>query len=120
LAIRDKRRNLTAGDGLSLYNTGLREMFKSERLGTWDRSTSSINASIAARHAGASCSRFGSFAMKLPASRNVRSSPPSGRGDGVVEAALQAFVGNAAILSPRDASSFRKFVNRTLAELALL
>ena len=34
-----------------------------------------INAWIAARHSGASCSRFGSLAMKLPASRKVCSSP---------------------------------------------
>src|ERR1700756_623360 len=46
------------------------------------RSATSISAWIAARDAGASCSRFGKPAMKLPASRKVRSSPPSGRGMG--------------------------------------
>jgi hypothetical protein len=39
-------------------------------------------------------SRFGSFAMQLPASRKVRSSPP--QGDGVVEGAGPALV------RPRD------------------
>jgi hypothetical protein len=34
------------------------------------------------KHAGASCSRFGEPATKLPASRRVRSSPHFGRGMG--------------------------------------
>jgi len=37
---------------------------------------------IAARDAGASCSRFGNFVMALAASRKVVSVPPSGSGIG--------------------------------------
>jgi len=51
-------------------------------------SATSISACIAARHANVSCSRFGKPAMKSPASRKVRRSPPSGQGDGIVEAAV--------------------------------
>jgi hypothetical protein len=42
-------------------------------------SATSISASMAARHSGASCSRFGSFVMKVAASRRIMSLRPSGR-----------------------------------------
>jgi hypothetical protein len=45
------------------------------------------------KHAGASCSRFGEPAMKLPASRKVRSSLPSGRGMGSSEVRCQPLSG---------------------------
>jgi hypothetical protein len=42
------------------------------------RSATSISAWIAARHAGASCSRFGKRAINVATSRKVRSLPPPG------------------------------------------
>jgi hypothetical protein len=46
------------------------------------RSATRSSASIAACHSGASCSRFGSFVMKVAASRRVTSWRPSGSGIG--------------------------------------